>query len=123
MATLTRGVSFRRQGSSGISWAENWVISEDTVVVVRAKSGPLLKANVSTLTGRSGAGCPKAMTPPQTQQRMQRSRSTHESCSINYKSCIMIKTPINSPKSSSISSNSSTLVGWLKKAFTAKSEY
>ncbi|XP_024521828.1 uncharacterized protein LOC112343116 [Selaginella moellendorffii] len=28
MATLTRGISFRRQGSSGMSWAENWTFTD-----------------------------------------------------------------------------------------------
>ncbi|CAK9855195.1 unnamed protein product, partial [Sphagnum jensenii] len=28
MAMLTRGISFRRQGSSGMSWADNWTFTD-----------------------------------------------------------------------------------------------
>lgn len=28
MAMLTRGISFRRQGSSGLSWADNWTFTD-----------------------------------------------------------------------------------------------
>ncbi|KAG6543924.1 hypothetical protein Mapa_014764 [Marchantia paleacea] len=29
MAALTRGASFRRQGSSGMTWTENWTFTDD----------------------------------------------------------------------------------------------
>lgn len=33
MASLTRGISFRRQGSSGMSWTDSWAFNEEGVLV------------------------------------------------------------------------------------------
>eukprot|EP00250_Pteridium_aquilinum_P016581 c23173_g1_i1 orf=404-832(-) len=37
MASLTRGISFRRQGSSGMSWTDTWSFNEEGVLVRNTK--------------------------------------------------------------------------------------
>ncbi|KAH7298704.1 hypothetical protein KP509_25G055000 [Ceratopteris richardii] len=34
MATLTKGLSYRRQGSSGLIWADNLVLSEEGILSI-----------------------------------------------------------------------------------------
>ncbi|KAH7280438.1 hypothetical protein KP509_37G067600 [Ceratopteris richardii] len=33
MASLSRGISFRRQGSSGLSWADTWIFTDEGMLV------------------------------------------------------------------------------------------
>ncbi|KAH7372629.1 hypothetical protein KP509_17G013700 [Ceratopteris richardii] len=136
MATLTRGVSFRRQGSSGRTWGENWDMSNEVgLVPVKAKSGPLLQQTTAAQisTPSPSRGPPPTRRYNQRNSNMKRSHSSHDIPSLRngYASCLLIGKPSPASITSAMSVSSSSITGkgsggivaWLRKAFVAKSEF
>lgn len=94
MGTLTKGMSYRRQGSSGLIWAENFTVREDGVF------GPKEGNFMRTPAGVNDGGETSTGSP-----RMERSKSVGSSFHAT-------------PAQASNHKSGFRVVRWLKKTFT-----
>jgi hypothetical protein len=139
MAMLKKGLSYRRQGSSGLIWADNMIVAEDGTLILNRHKNNSNAVVALTITEKSidasGDGGLMRSSGPRvsdasTMMMMSRSKSVGSaSASAMAASSETVQIPPPPPSSSSSAAapvpntpsrpkSSSRVVKWLKKAIT-----
>lgn len=98
MATLTKGMSYRRQGSSGLIWADNMMVTEDGLFAMKRHQN-------DNGISRNPAEVPDFSTSSPAMARSKSVGSTTSSVAV------VVPSPAHRKSSFSV-------LKWLKKAFT-----
>eukprot|EP00249_Psilotum_nudum_P009054 c21678_g1_i1 orf=857-1177(+) len=98
--TLTKGISFRRQGSSGLTWADTWTVTEEGVLAIK----------------RPKEDKTKDFTVPQF--RTADPRDTSSTSSVLDRSKSVGNSPRTKVRPHMHHKSASGIVKWLKKTFT-----
>lgn len=113
MAALTRGISFRRQGSSGMSWTDSWTCNEDGVLVRKTKE----ESSSSSLSSQSQHFGSSLARIHDSQDDADPTPSTNPAPSVLSRSKSVGSAPPTLKTDSPRKPSASRVIKWLKKAF------